>query len=251
MTYNIRRLGEEKIYANQWKFRGKYLIDIIQKNRPDILCTQEDNFFQIEEIKNSMNNLDSFSFYNEKINSNISGEANTIFFDAEKFKLLNKRFFWLTGTPNKRSKLKKQSLYYRTVTYVLLRDSANKEISIFNTHFDHISEDVQEREAMSLIKLINEINPKNYIICGDFNGEASSRQMILLEKEFNLVNKDILNQAKVVGWSNSRFSGKCVDFIFSNFSAKTVLIDDSKYLAQDGKEKTPSDHLPVLCELEI
>lgn len=251
MTYNIRRLGDEEISINQWKFRSKYLIDVIKKNGPDILCVQEDSLPQIKEIKNNLINSDSFGFYNEEENSNVSGEANTIFFNIEKLKLLEKRFFWLTDTPNEKSKLEKQSLHHRTVTYVLLKDSNDKEVSIFNTHFDHLSEEVQEKEAIFLLKLISEINPKNYIICGDFNGDIGSQQIELLKKEFKLANKNTKKKTTVVGWSESRSSKRCVDFIFSNFPVRTVKIDDSTYLAQDNKERTPSDHSPVLCELEM
>lgn len=251
MTYNIRKLGEEKIDANQWKFRSKFLIDIIRRSRPDILCIQEDCLSQIEEIRENLKNSDSFGFYNEEINSGISGEANTIFFNVKKFQLLGKGYFWLSDTPDRKSKVKNQSLHYRTVTYVLLKDKYNKKISIFNTHFDHISNEVQEKEAKFLVKLINRARPENYVICGDFNGDINSRQIKILEEKFNLINRDTSDQITVIDWSEAHPPRKCLDFIFSNFLKKMAKADDSTYLARDGKRRTPSDHLPVLCELEM
>lgn len=250
MTYNIRRAGEEKASANQWKFRHKFLISVIKKNKPDILCIQEDSPVQIEEIKKSLEGMDLFGFYNEEMNSGISGEANTIFFNMNKFKLLKKRIFWLTDTPDKKSKFEGQSTHYRTATCIMLKNET-KEVSIFNTHFDHISEIIQEKEAVSLARLINGIKPKNYIICGDFNGDIDSRQIRILKESFNLITEDVANRITVIDWSEAHPPRKCLDFIFSNFLKRAIKIDGSKYLALDNKKRTPSDHLPVLCELEI
>lgn len=250
MTYNIRRPDEEKIESNQWKFRKTYLIELIKKHKPDILCIQEDHSSQINDIKKNFENFAAFGFYNEDIKSNIFGEANSILFNLNKFRLLEKKHFWLTYTPNTRSKFKEQSINYRTVTYVKLKIN-NKEIFVFNTHFDHLSYKIQKKEAESLVKIINKINPINYLICGDFNGDITSPQVKIMKDNFSLINIDVSNQKTVMDWSEIHPPRKCIDFIFSNLLKKNVKIDNSMYLAYNGEKRTPSDHLPIVCKLEI
>jgi len=195
-------------------------------------------------------NFDSFGYYNEKPDSGISGEANTIFFDRDKFELLDKRNFYLTDTPDTESKLEGQSSHYRTVTHARLKHR-EEIISVFNTHFDHLSDDVRERESAALVGIIASIKPEHYILCGDFNGDIESRQMRILKDNFNLVSEYIADRITVIDWSESHPPRKCLDFIFSNLAKKTARVDDSTYLSSDGERRTPSDHLPIVCELEI
>lgn len=250
MTYNIRRAGEEKVPANLWESRRDFVIGLIEKNRPDILCVQEDGPAQIAEIKERFGNFDSFGYYNEKLDSGIFGEANTIFFDRGKFELLDKKNFYLTDTPDKESKLEGQSRHNRTVSYARLKHGG-EAISVFNTHFDHLSDVIQEKEAAVLVGIIGSIKPEHYIICGDFNGDSESRQMKILGDNFNLASGDVADRVTIIDWSESHPPRKCLDFIFSDLAKKTALADDFTYLAADGERRAPSDHLPIVCELEV
>ncbi len=249
MTYNIRRLGDEKDQLNLWKHRKSFLISIIKKHNPDILCIQEDHPLQTKTINKELEGYDYYGFYNEDMNKDIYGEANTIFL-KNKFELIKKGYFWLTSTPNKRSRLDGQSIYHRTVTFIELKIN-NEPILVFNTHFDHLSKDIQLKESEVLSSIIKKMNPINYIICGDFNGEGSSSQIKKLKENFSIINENLSKEKSVMDWSEIHPPRNCIDFIFSNLKSKEILMDKSKYQDNNRKKRTASDHFPIICRLEI
>ncbi|MFA5926595.1 MAG: endonuclease/exonuclease/phosphatase family protein [Patescibacteria group bacterium] len=249
ISYNIRRLGEEGEEANRWENRKQPLAELIGKYNPDLLCVQEDHPEQVKYLKSQFPGLEVWGFYNEDLNADIAGEANSIFYNTEKFSVIEKGYYYLTETPSRASKLPGQSRHHRTVTYLKLLFDGKTEISIFNTHFDHLSQEVATREAEALSNIIAKLSPKNYIITGDFNGDINSPQLTLLREHFTLIDGNCLDAKTVFDWSEVHPPRKCIDFIFSNLSGGNLEVDDSKYLSSDNIERTPSDHLPVICEL--
>jgi len=236
MTYNIRCLKDEPDKYNNWKYRREALAEIIRKHNPDILCLQEDSPEQIKFIqeKISLHHHSNYHAPQGKL-----GEALSIF---SKAKFVESGYFWLTDTPKKKSRLRGQSIHYRHVTYIAVGG-----IHIFNTHFDHLDQKIIGRQGEILLREIISINPQRYILCGDFNCEIKGYALKLLQKELNLLSKNLANSGRKC-WSGMFPASKCIDFIFSNIPGKAIM-DMSTYKGADGKKRTPSDHFPVIGRL--
>ena len=250
MTYNIRTLLKEKDKFNSWGFRKQRVLDVIKNYGPDILCVQEDQPEQTKYLRGGLAGYSNYGFFTENKNSGVPGERNTIFFRKSKFKLLQRGHFWLTNTPNKKSRLTGQAPHHRILIFVKLVMGC-KPIYLFNTHFEHRSQTVQLKQAEILSSLIKQLNPENYIICGDFNGTKNSEHIKLLEKRFYLVNDKFSHEKVIADWSERHPPRECIDFIFSNLNKINLFVDNTKYVGRDRKERTPSDHSAIIAELEL
>jgi endonuclease/exonuclease/phosphatase family metal-dependent hydrolase len=239
MTYNIRRLGEEPDEGNLWKNRKQHVIDLIAKHDPDLLCIQEDHPDQVADLSASLG-YKTVGSYNEALDSGISGEALSILFKPQ-YRLIESRLYYLTPTPETRSRLEGQSKYSRNVNYARIA-FGSLEVDVYNTHFDHLSEAIREKEAMALMSIARIDGP--YIICGDFNGDENSRHVSYLKERLNLINSGV-SEKTVIDWSGTHPPRECIDFIFSSLPRDRFFSDKTEILG-----RTPSDHLPIIAILE-
>lgn len=244
MDYNIRRNGREKDPANLWVYRKNALVSLIKKHGPDILCVQEDKPDQTEFISQALEDYGRYGQYTEE-SVDVSGESNTIFY-RKNLGLLANKHFWLAKNPSQKGKLEGQGDYFRLVTCVKL-GIEGKQLSVFNTHFDYKSPAVIYGQAKILAGIVK--NPESYLICGDFNCDITTSPMRFLSERYILANPE--SGAKTwVDWSDEMHSN-CIDFIFSNLKKSIVSIDKETYTGIDGKQRTPSDHYPLIAEFEI
>lgn len=103
-----------------------------------------------------------------------ANECNPIFYKASKFNLHNYGTFWLSDTPNVKSKFS-DSQYYRICTWVVLENKTTHDYFIqLNTHFDLATTTIFKQEKVLLQRLlaIEQNAPAahdNLIITGDMN----------------------------------------------------------------------------------
>src|SRR5690606_369261 len=134
--------------------------------------------------------------------------------------------------------------------------STKEKFWVFNTHFDHIGEVARVKSAALILKKIAEINTSHLpvVLMGDFNLKPDAEPIKIISKALN--DSKHVSIAKPFGPSgtfNAFVFNKPVldriDYIFTSKDQVKVL----KYaVLSDSKDcKYPSDHLPVLVELEF
>jgi endonuclease/exonuclease/phosphatase family metal-dependent hydrolase len=253
MTYNIR-LDLESDGENSWSNRKEYWASQVTFYEPDVFGIQEALPNQVTDIASALPNYNYVGIGRDGIGK---GESSNIFFKKERFNLIQENTFWLSETPEKISKGWDAALN-RVCTYVLLKDNKTKKTFwVFNTHLDHIGELARTNAIQLILSKIKEVNTKNFpvFLMGDFNTEPSEQRIIYLKKQMD-DSFDITKQ-KPFG-PDGTFNAfqyfepatKRIDYIFLSKNnpfkvIKYAILTDSKDL------KFPSDHFPVLVELQI
>lgn len=252
MTYNIR-LDVASDGENAWPNRKDYFNAQIRFYSPDIFGVQEATPNQVLEIASVQTNYSKFGIGREE---NGTGEACTIFYKKDRFKVEQSNTFWLSETPEKVSR-GWDAACNRICTYGLFKDlKTKKTFWVFNLHLDHIGEVARVKGVQLALSKIAALNTKKYpvFLMGDFNSEPNTTQIAEIKKVMDDT-KDV-SKEKPFGPSGTFNDFKhnepvtlLLDYIFISKNSglkvqKHAVLSDSKDL------KYPSDHLPVLIEID-
>ncbi|SHM81286.1 endonuclease/exonuclease/phosphatase family protein [Flavobacterium chilense] len=251
MTYNIR-LDVASDGENAWPNRKDYFASQIQFYSPDIFGVQEATPNQVTDIALALPKYNKFGIGREEKGT---GEACTIYYKKDRFQVQESNTFWLSETPDKVSR-GWDAACNRVCTYGLFKDlKTNKVFWIFNLHLDHMGEVARVKGVELVLSKIAALNTNKLpvFLMGDFNSEPDTKQIVTIKKVMDDT-KDV-SKEKPFGPSGTFNDFKhnepvtlLLDYIFiSKNSGLTVqkhaVLSDSKDL------KYPSDHLPVLIEI--
>jgi endonuclease/exonuclease/phosphatase family metal-dependent hydrolase len=252
MTYNIR-LDVASDGENAWPNRKDYFTSSIQFYSPDVFGVQEATPNQVTDIALALPNYNKFGVGREEGGI---GEACTIYYKKDRFKVEQSNTFWLSETPNVVSR-GWDAACNRVCTYGLFKDlKTKKTFWVFNLHLDHMGEEARVKGVELVLKKISELNTKKYpaFLMGDFNSEPDTKQIAEIKKVMDDT-KDV-SKEKPFGPSGTFNDFKhnepvtlLLDYIFVSKNSglkiqKHAVLSDSKDL------KYPSDHLPVLIEID-
>jgi len=253
MTYNIR-LDVSSDGENDWTHRKDFFTSQIQFYEPDVFGVQEATPNQVVDISNVLLKYNNVGMGREGVGK---GESSNIYFKKDKFTILDSSTFWLSDTPNEIS-MGWDAACNRVCTYALFKDNKTKHFFwVFNTHLDHIGEVARTKGIELILSKIASLNAKKYpvIFMGDFNTEPNEDRLIKLQKVMDDTkdlsqNKPFGPEGTFNGFKHNEPVTKRIDYIFisknSNLNViKYAVLSDSKDL------KYPSDHLPVLVELNF
>lgn len=252
MTYNIR-LNVASDEENAWPNRKDYFTSQIQFYSPDIFGVQEATPGQVTDIASVLTDYNRFGIGREE---NGTGEACTIYYKKDRFQVQQSSTFWLSETPEVVSK-GWDAACNRVCTYGLFKDLKTKKLFwVFNLHLDHMGNEARIKGVQLVISRIAALNTKKYpaFLMGDFNSEPDTPQIAEIRKVMDDT-RDV-SKEKPFGPSGT-FNGfkhnepvtLLIDYIFISKNSglkvqKHAVLSDSKDL------KYPSDHLPVLIEID-
>lgn len=250
MTYNIR-LDIPQDGDTNWANRKNNMFALLDFYQPDIFGIQEGLPHQVENLKNA---LPAYSVLGEGRDGKNTGEHSSIFYNTNRFEALEHGTFWLSETPNLVSKGWDAALN-RICTYALFFDKkSQKKFWVFNTHFDHVGTLAREKSAVLIHETIQKYNTMQYpvIVMGDFNLEPDSSPIAFLNTQYWNTKKHsnvLFNPGgtfNAFDFTLKKF--KEIDYIFISKSGFKV----SKYAVLNNHFSGiyPSDHFPVLVELE-
>lgn len=167
MSYNIRNVHGESKPERNWSQRRAYVMQQIKEEAPDILCLQEVKAMQMGFI---VKNLEDYYGYVYKYRSDnyLTKEAVPIFYNKERFTLIESDSFWLSETPEKES-VGWDAALERICTYARLKDNrTGRELAVYFVHFDHVGiEAMKNGSAMVLSRMARDGVPA--VMLGDYN----------------------------------------------------------------------------------
>lgn len=253
MTYNIR-LDVASDGENDWSHRRDFLVSQLKFYAPDIFGVQEGLPHQIDFLQKNLPGFASEGIGREGFGK---GESTHIFFDRAKFSLKKSHTFWLSATPDSVS-MGWDAACLRVCTAVLLKKKGSKQpFWVFNTHLDHVGETARQNSIDLILKKMATFNPKNLpvIFMGDLNAEPNSVVVSKVKKE--MLDCREISEMPPFGPSGT-FNGfkfneavtKLIDYIFVSRSPM-ILVKKHAVLSDSKNLRYPSDHLPVLVELEF
>lgn len=150
----------------------------------DIIGFQEALPHQWQDLKTRLPRHDSFGRGRD---ANGEGEACPIFWNSDRFDLLESQVRWLSLTPDQAGSIGWDAEMPRVVTIVVLFDRIrNQTVRVLNGHWSHVGEDARLGSA-ALTSGWSGWNDDVTIVCGDFNAEPASQEI-----------QDLMAQGKLV-----------------------------------------------------
>lgn len=251
-TYNLR-YANPKDSGNLWQDRKQHVVDLIRYHGFEIFGTQEGLRFQLDDLKTMM---PEFSFYGIGRDDGMSkGEHSAIFYQHDRFAVLDKGDFWLSPTPEKPGPGWDANLN-RICSWLKLKDKkSGKTFYVFNAHYDHQGVKARVESSKLIVEKIKNIaGDGECIFMGDLNGGWESEWYLTLDR--SVVMKDSRHIATMVYQPNGSFNGFRFDDVRKDvidhiFITKKFKAGRWAVLTDTYNGKFPSDHFPVMVELMI
>lgn len=243
ISYNIRTLARDG--ENSWQFRKHATKNMIELHKPDAFGLQE-------AMLPHMQYIDSVCPQYARVGVGRSdgkegGEFVTIYYNKERFDLLDSGTFWLSETPDQVSRGWDAALP-RITTWVKLRDKATKrKFFYFNTHFDHKGTTARVESSKLIVEKIREIAGKKaaVVLTGDFNIESENEALQPLYDNMSAARRCAPitdNKGTYNGWGLLK-RNTVIDHIF--YGGRKVKCNAFRTLDGDYGAKFISDHFPL------
>ncbi len=279
-TFNIRYDNEgDAKRGDGWTQRAPVVAGLIRFHNFDVLGTQEAVLHQIRDLGKLL--PEHAHIGRGRDDGKDAGEHVAIFYKKDKFRLLDGGDFWLSETPDVPGKGWDADLP-RICTWAKLgpADGENGAFFVFNVHFDHRGVQARLESSRLLLSKTKEIaGDQPVILMGDFNVDQNSESYRELTASGDLA--DAFGTASIRYALNGTFSSfnpdamtrSRIDHVFLSKHFKPlrygVLTDsyrapvpqaDGETTARDAphemklqefQARLPSDHFPVLVEVEF
>jgi len=253
MSYNIR-MDTPVDGINTWDKRKARLTAFVLEQGPDILGVQEALPGQMHYLQSQM---PDFSYVGVGREDGLEkGEFSAIFYNHQRFILLDKGNFWLSQTPEVPGSMGWDAACTRICSWAKLQNRQTKGVFfVFNTHWDHMGVLARENSASLITRKIKEIAGKSPVmLSGDFNCTDTSKAMqTLLKGKPQLTSTRNLVKPEGPDYSFAGFlvggeKGDLIDHIFlsKDIQALSYRISDKSY---EGNYL--SDHFPVIVKLRL
>lgn len=252
MSFNIR-FNNPDDGVNAWPNRIEMVNGLLNFHEPDIFGLQEALHGQILDIEKGLPNFEWFGVGRE--DGKQGGEYAPIFFNKEKFILIENGNFWLAEDCT-RPNLGWDAACTRICTWGKFKSKVTgKKFYVFNTHFDHQGDEARKNSAILIRNKIEEMTYQNnlpVILSGDFNLTPETLPISLIKK-FMSDSRDISEQPPYgpAGTFNgfkfdADLNGR-IDYVFVRGMKvlKYAVISDNK------AKRWSSDHLPVFVKVQL
>ncbi|WP_210416868.1 endonuclease/exonuclease/phosphatase family protein [Echinicola soli] len=251
-TFNIR-YDNPGDAPNNWGHRKEVVVDLIQFHGFDIFGIQEGLKHQVEYLDE---HLSSFAYVGVgRDDGEEKGEYSAIFYNKEKFEVLESNTFWLSTDTTKPNKGWDAALP-RICTWAKMEDKASgQQFYFFNTHFDHVGTEARQESGKLILSKIKEADQAGIpvMLTGDFNVDQENPAYLLLENSEEL--KDCYKAADIRyanngtfnSFNNTKSTDKRIDHVFVS-----EFLHVKKYgiLTDTYHNLYPSDHFPVMAVIE-
>lgn len=259
MTFNIR-FDNPNDGPNAWPHRKEFVASTIRFHQTDIVGTQEGMHHQLTELENLLEKFEWVGVGRD--DGDEKGEFSAIFYRSDRFDLLEEGTFWHSTTPDVPGSMGWDTAITRVTTWVRLHDKLNDRSFItFNTHYDHIGE-VARKESSNLIlqKIYDLSNGDPVLFMGDLNTtEQQEPYKIITDPQRGPVELELFDgfyhsvhghHGPTSTWNGFEriFPDRRIDYIFVDSKFRVV---QHGILADSRDGKFPSDHLPVVADLEF
>ncbi|MEM6522734.1 MAG: endonuclease/exonuclease/phosphatase family protein [Bacteroidota bacterium] len=251
MTYNIK-FDDTRDSVNNWIRRKDQVIGLLNYHAPDIVGTQEGLRHQLDDIKSGLSGFEYIGVGRD--DGKKKGEYSALFYNAQKFEIVQSGTFWLSQSAEVPSKSWDAALPRICTWAEMALINSEKTFFVFNTHFDHVGRIAREESIKLIIKRIKSLsNDRPVIFMGDLNFTPDKIPYELITG-FMQDTRTAFNshpygpEATFNGFQFQKKPMRRIDYIFIKSDIhvkKYATLSDSQNMAY------PSDHFPVLVDLEI
>jgi endonuclease/exonuclease/phosphatase family metal-dependent hydrolase len=253
MSYNIRYDIRNPLDPDTWEKRREFLVSQLQFSEPDVLGIQEGLHHQVEYLDSL---LPEYSYAGVGRDDGAgAGEYSAVFYRKDRYRLLRTSTFWLSEDPGRPSVGWDASME-RICTWILLEEIRSEQsFWVFNTHFDHIGTEARKNSSRLIIAKITQLNTESYpvVLMGDLNLTPDQEPIEYISGHL----ADSRHTAEFMFGPEGTFNGfehdhpaeRRIDYIFTDSSR--VRVRKYAVLNESRNGRYPSDHFPVLAEIEF
>ena len=269
MSFNVRGSFRDARKKNAWRNRVDLNVATIERCAPDVIGLQEAQRGNLDAYRKRLPRYDHVR--GPKYGNTFPHDFNTILFDPERLEPLDSGGFWLSETPERRSR-SWQARVARSATWALFgMPGTGLCILHLNTHLDHVSA-LARREGSKLIaRRTGEICENKgvdpaVILTGDFNARPGNTvHRNLTDASFVDTYLTAGNQDHEGANTFHAFRGASyrnphpdrgplrIDWILLRDPRRQLRVKSHK-IVHDADEDSglyPSDHYPILAEFSV
>ena len=276
-SYNLRQANKgDSVKGNGWGKRYPVIARMVQFHGFDIFGTQECFLHQLQDMKKELPGYEYIGVGRD--DGKEKGEHSAIFYRTDKFEVIEKGDFWLSETPDKPSK-GWDAVLPRVCSWGHFKcKDTGFEFLFFNLHMDHVGKQARVESAYLVQQKMQELGANlPAILTGDFNVDQTHQSYkALVEKgvlcdayekcdlryatngTFNSFNADNFTESRIdhvfvsPGFHVKKY-GVLTDTYRSAEENKAADVKDApeEITVKSYKARTPSDHFPVMVELEF
>ena len=263
LSYNIR-YDNPRDGVNAWPHRQARVVSLLQKYQPDLIGLQEVLHDQLTTLTAALPDYGWVGVGRD--DGAEAGEYAPIFYRRDRLNLQESGHFWLSETPEHPGSFGWDAACVRVATWAIFRDrEIDTTLVHLNTHLDHRGM-VTQRESVKLLQefLTQRAEALPVVVTGDFNCTPTSPTYAALTKP---TRDGLPGFDDAMHVSNTPHQGPTatfttdfadplrekIDYIFLyNPTSVSKLFTVARHTILDDQEhgRYPSDHLPVLAELE-
>ena len=251
ISFNINNSSNTKADGkNAWHLRRNAVLNMIEKESPDIMAVQEALLDQLSAIDQPYRNKYRRAGLGAD-NGLTRGEHNAIYYDKTKFKLIYTKTRWLSATPQRVSNGWDSREPY-IVTFALFKSiTTGKEFYYFNTRLDANS-NISRVESINLLAtLIRQEVPEGVpvILGGDFGIETNNQLFDQLKNDGLQSARDTAPRKDYRNTYNG--FGKDEGAMIDHFLVRDINVLRFRTLTKGYGASYLSDHYPIIIDIEL
>lgn len=248
MTFNLR-VNVESDGTNAWPFRVKKVAEVIKQQQPLIFGTQEGKIDMLNDLSKELPN---YKWIGQGRFGGNEDEFCAIFYKHSEVKLKETEDFWLSETPSMPGSKSWESSLPRMCTVAHFSMKDEKELLLYNTHLDHVSQTARENGIKTIIKHMdkNQNVKLPTLLMGDFNSEPKNNVIHYLSR-INFLSSCYKSE-EMMGTTRHDFKGgedgPLIDYIYHTDDLKLIQMGIDR---TDFSGEYPSDHYPVWATFRL
>ncbi|CAN0591551.1 unnamed protein product, partial [Laminaria digitata] len=186
------------------------------------------------------------------------GDFSAILYRTDRFIVDSSGTFWLSDTPEIVASTSWGNSITRICTWArLIERDSGEALYVFNTHYDHRSQESREQSSTLIAQRIaNRQHDNPVVLMGDFNAGELNPAITTLHADndgpqlvhtYRAIHPDTIE----VGTFNSFKGESSGDMIDHIFVSETIQILDADIDHTNDSERYPSDHYPVWVRIKV
>jgi endonuclease/exonuclease/phosphatase family metal-dependent hydrolase len=265
MTFNVRYEHDGDRGSRSWNERITGAVRMIRDENPDIVGIQEGLHGQVADLWVSLQDYEHLG--DGRDDGMRRGEYSGIFFLRHRFlpDAGERGTFWLSDTPEVPGSMSWGNKIPRIVTWGKFVDIAsNRPFYVFNTHWDHQSQESRERAAVLVANRIDARRDLSapVVLMGDFNARENNPSVSYLTgsrvalagetrqwenplfETFTAANPGERNRATIHFWRDNIPQDAKIDHILASPGAAVISATVRRH-----DQPPVSDHYPVTAHI--
>lgn len=251
MSFNVRYENSGDTGVKSWSNRSRGVYAMLEQEQPLIMGVQE---CLVQQRNAIIENCPQYSAIGVgRDDGKEKGEMMVVFYLSSELIVEEWGTYWLSETPETVS-ISWGAGCYRTATWAKFRfNEGGREFYYTNTHLDHVSDAVREKQMAVLEKMMAKYNKENLpmVLTADFNMDQDN-------SIFNGINGYMFNARKSSPVTDNSTT-------YNDFGNRTDSVIDDIFYSKDGFKSQEfktvtqafsgvtyiSDHYPIYAELSF